>query len=92
MAFDTPAYAKHLEAGGFTREQAEAEAHSEVPNRFVRPDLAIKADLAAVEQRIIAAMQQLEARLDARIEARIHQAELRMVGVMAAMLGLCSRC
>ena len=65
---------------------------SEVLNRFLLPDLAIKADLAAVEQRIIAAMQQLEARLEARIEARIHQAELRMVGVMAVMLGLCSRC
>jgi hypothetical protein len=82
MAFDTLAYAKHLESGGFTREQAEAQA--EALNRFVLPDLATKADLAAMEQRIITAMQ----RLESRMEARIHQAELRMVGVMAAMLGL----
>ncbi|MGD9615871.1 MAG: hypothetical protein AB7H90_10995 [Alphaproteobacteria bacterium] len=90
MVFDTLAYAKHLKASGFTRQQAEAQA--EAPNRFVLPDLATKADLraeiAGLEQRLLTAMQQMEARLDARIETRIHQTELRMIGVMAAMLGL----
>lgn len=86
MVFDTLAYAKHLEAGGFTREQAEAQA--EALNRFVLPDLAtqadLKAEIAGLEQRLLAAMQQMEARL----EARLHQTELRMIGVIAAMLGL----
>jgi hypothetical protein len=80
------AYAKHLEVGGFTREQAEAQA--EALNRFVLPDLATKSDLAGMEQRLLVAIQQLEARLEARLETRMHQGELRMIGVMAAMLGL----
>jgi hypothetical protein len=90
MVFDTLAYAKHLEAGGFTRQQTEAPA--EALNRFVLPDLAtradLKAELAGLEQRLLAAMQQMEARLEARIETRIQQTELRMIGVIAAMLGL----
>jgi hypothetical protein len=90
MVFDTLAYAKHLEAGGFTREQAEAQA--EALNRFLLPDLAtkddLKAEIAGLEQRLLTAMQQMEVRLEARIEARVHQTELRMIGVIAAMLGL----
>jgi hypothetical protein len=41
-----------------------------------------------MEQRLLVAIQQLEARLEARLETRMHQGELRMIGVMAAMLGL----
>jgi hypothetical protein len=41
-----------------------------------------------LEQRLLTAMQQMEVRLEARIEARVHQTELRMIGVIAAMLGL----
>ena len=40
-------------------------------------DTLAKADLAATEQRIIAAF-----------ESRLHQVEIRMLGVVAAMLGL----
>jgi hypothetical protein len=41
--------------------------------RYVLPDLATKPDLTALEQRIIAA---------------IHQVEIRGFGIIAAMLGL----
>ena len=50
-----------------------AEAHAEAISRYVVPDFATKPDPAALEH---------------RLEARIHQAELRILGVVAAMLGL----
>ncbi|HEX2150718.1 MAG TPA: hypothetical protein VHG31_01815 [Stellaceae bacterium] len=75
MALDTLAYAKHLQDAGVERRQAEA--HAEAINHDRLPDLATKADLAATEQRIIAAF-----------ESRLHQVEIRMLGVVAAMLGL----
>ena len=75
MALDTPAYAKHLQDAGVERRQAEA--HTEAINHYRLPDRAPKADLAATEQRIIAAF-----------ESRLHQVEIRMPGVVAAMLGL----
>jgi hypothetical protein len=75
MALDTLAYAKHLEDAGVDRRQAEA--HAEAINRYLLPDLATKADLAAMEQRIVAAF-----------ENRLHQVEIRILGVVAAMLGL----
>jgi hypothetical protein len=48
MAFDTLAYAKHLEQAGVERRQAEA--HAEAMNQYLRPELATKADIAALEQ------------------------------------------
>ena len=75
MALDTPAYAKHLQDAGVERGQAEA--HAGAINRYLLPDPATKVDLAAMEQRSIAAF-----------ESRLHQVEIRMLGVVAAMLGL----
>jgi hypothetical protein len=46
MAFDTLAYMKRLEAGGIDR--AQAEAHAEAINDYLRPDLATKDDIAAL--------------------------------------------
>jgi hypothetical protein len=51
--------------------------HAEAIGRFLVPDLATKADLTA-------GLNSLEQRL----EARIHQAEFRILGIVAAMLGL----
>jgi hypothetical protein len=75
MALDTLAYAKHLENAGIERRQAEA--HVEAINPYLLPDLATKADLAGMEQRLVAAF-----------ESRLHQVEIRILGVVAAMSGL----
>jgi hypothetical protein len=71
MALDTLAYAKHLENAGIERR------HVEATNPYLLPDLATKADLAGMEQRLVAAF-----------ENRLHQVEIRILGVVAAMLGL----
>ena len=71
MTLDTLAYAKHLEDAGVERRQAEA------INRYLLPDLATRADLAGMEQRLVATF-----------ENRLHQVEIRILGVIAAMLGL----
>lgn len=44
----------------------------------------LRADLAALEQRLLAA---LDSRV-AALETRLHQRELRLIGVIAGMLGL----
>ena len=71
MTIDTLAYTKHLEQAGV--ERAQAEAFAEALHQFVMPPLATKADLAAVEHRLLAAL---------------HTTEIRSLGVIAAMLSL----
>jgi hypothetical protein len=71
MTLDTLAFAKHLQEAGVERPQAEA--HAEAINRFMLPDLATKADLIALEHRLLAAM---------------HSIEIRCLGIIAGMLGL----
>jgi hypothetical protein len=100
MAFDTLAYAKHLEQAGVDRRQAEA------MNQYLRPDLAtkihidaleqsMKAEIAALEQSTKAEIAALEQRiehrfvvLEQRLERLIHQTQLQTLGIMAAMLGI----
>jgi hypothetical protein len=100
MAFDTLAYAKHLEQAGVDRKQAEA--HAEAMNEYLRPDLATKADtaalqadIAALERSTKAELAALEQRIDQRfttleqrLERLIHQTQLQTLGIMAAMLGI----
>jgi hypothetical protein len=100
MAFDTLAYAKHLEQAGVDRLQAEA--HAEAMNQYLRPDLATKTDIDALEQStqaetasiradIVALEQRIEQRLvllEQRLERLIHQTQLQTLGIMAAMLGI----
>jgi hypothetical protein len=97
MAFDTLAYAKHLEQAGVERRQAEA--HAEAMNQYLRPDLATKADIAALEQRIDQRLTVMEqslraeikseiAALEQRLQRLIHQTQLQTLGIMAAMLGI----
>jgi hypothetical protein len=75
MALDTLAYTKHLEDAGVERRQVEA--HAEAINRYLLPELATKTDLTGMEQRLVAVF-----------ENRLHQVEIRIPGVVAAMLGL----
>jgi hypothetical protein len=92
IAFDTLACAKHLEQAGVDRTQAEA------MNQYLRPDLATKADIATVQQDIAALRQEMKAEIAgfenrfltaiSSLESRINQREMRLVGVMAVMLGI----
>jgi hypothetical protein len=100
MVFDTLAYMKRLEAGGIDR--AQAEAHAEAVNDYLRPDLATKDDIAALRTELRSEMQLLrsEAHADmAGLEQRMVGAistlrqdiatrEARLIGVIAAMLGV----
>ena len=72
---DTLAYAKHLEESGFDRRQAEALAQA--TNRYIVPDLATKQDLASLETRLLAA-----------INDAIHKAQIQSIGVIIAAIGL----
>ena len=82
MAFDTLGYAKHLEQAGVERRQAEA--HAEAMNQYLRPELATKADLAALEQRIA---QRFTTQVQ-RFERLIPQTQWQTLGIMAALLGI----
>ena len=67
MAFDTRAYAKRWKKAGIKRKQARA--HAEALNRYLRPDLATKADIAALEQATNANLVAMEQRIDRRMSA-----------------------
>jgi hypothetical protein len=96
MAFDTLAYMKRLEAGGIDR--AQAEAHAEAVNDYLRPDLATKDDIATLRGEMDvfraeahAGMAGLEQRLVGAISTLrqdIATREARLIGVIAAMLGV----
>ena len=79
MAIDTLAYAKHLEAAGVERNAAEAQA--EAVTKFVLPDLATKADLAAAEAR-------LEQAIERSVERSEHRLTVRFFGLMLGVNGL----
>ncbi len=67
MAFDTLAYAKHLEQAGVERRQAEA--HAEAMNQYLRPDLATKSDTDALKTDIAALRQETKSDIDALRES-----------------------
>jgi hypothetical protein len=93
VAFDTLAYVKRLETAGIDRR--EAEAHAEAINETLRPDIATRTDLDALRRdlradvgAVRAEMVAMEQRLLNGIRTELAQRELRMVGVMVALLGV----
>ena len=62
MSVDTLGYVKRLEAGGFKREQAEAQA--EALRDEVVPQLATKVDLDRLGERLEGRMDQLETKVE----------------------------
>ncbi len=93
MTFNTRAYAKRLKKAGIKRKQARA--HAEAMNRYLRPDLATKSDLAVIEQSAAADLLALERRIDLRLtwleqrqETPIPVTQIYAVGIMAATLGI----
>lgn len=73
--FDSLAYVQRLESVGV--ERPTAEAHAELIRDMVLSEVATRADLARVEER-----------LSARIERGEHQLVIRMGAMLAAAVGL----
>jgi hypothetical protein len=67
MTIDTLEYANRLEAAGVDRKQAEA--HAKAIRDTLAPQLATKADLALLEQKLDAKIDTAVARLEAKIDA-----------------------
>jgi hypothetical protein len=86
MSFDSLTYACRLKSAGFSETQAEALADAN--RELLVPDLATKADLAAVEQRLNAAIQSVEQRLGASIEALGLRLTVRLGAMMAAAIAV----
>ena len=80
VVFNTLEYAKRLEAAGFTRQQAEAQAG--LMTEIVDERMATKADLREMEARLSSEMQKLEYRLTIRLGAMLAAA----VAVLAALV------
>jgi len=77
--FDTLAYAKALEAKGFTTEQAEAlaEENKRVFNEFAESQLATKKDLFTVKVELKADINKLDSQLDSKFSQ--FQADMRIM-------------
>lgn len=90
MAIDTLAYVKALEAAGLDRQAAEAQA--EALTKHILPDLATKADLdqlaERLEHRIDQLAERLEHRIDMTVERTAHQQTVRIFGVTFGIVGL----
>ena len=80
VVFNTLEYARRLEAAGFTRQQAEAQAG--LMTEIVDERMATKADLRELEARLSSEMQKLEYRLTIRLGAMLAAA----VAVLAALV------
>ena len=88
--FDSLAYVKKLEDGGFTRRQAEtqAEAQTIALCQVIDDRLASKSDFVQLEDKIVAMNDKLvimSGRLD-RIETEMQRIELRLTVKIAAMI------
>ena len=88
MTFDSLTFARRLKSAGFTEAQAEAPADANrdmlVPDLATKADLkneigVVRADMAAMEQRLLAAVESLGLRMTIRLGA--------MIGVAVAILG-----
>ena len=82
MAFDTLSYARKLKAAGMP--DAQAEAVADATREIVAQDIATKTDLAAVEQRLIYAMEMLALKVTVRTGGLIAAG----VAVLAAIIKL----
>jgi hypothetical protein len=85
MTFDTLSYARRLKQAGVPDSQAEAMA--DATRELVVTEFATKADLAALEQRLIAAMDTRGLRLTVRMGVMLAAA----VSLMTAIIGLLIR-
>jgi hypothetical protein len=83
MAFDTLAYAKHLEPAGVDRRQAEA--HTEAMNQYLRPALATKAEFDALRQATKTDIAALEQRMDQRSTALEQSLRAKIKSAIAAL-------
>ncbi len=93
MAFDMRGYAKRLKKAGIKRKQARA--HAEAMKRYLRPEIAMKADLTALEQSTTADLLALERRVDRRLtwleqrqEMPIPVTQIYALGIIAGTLGI----
>jgi hypothetical protein len=77
MTFDSLTFARRLKSAGFT--EAQAEALADANRELMVPDLATKADLAALKAELLAAIEGLGLRMTIRLGA--------MIGVAVAILG-----
>jgi hypothetical protein len=82
VAFDTLSYARRLKQAGVP--DAQAEAMADATRELVVSDFATKADLAALEQRVMAAVETLGLRLTVRLGALIAVG----VAILAAIIKL----
>lgn len=80
MAFDTLAYAKKLEAAGFTSEQAEVQAAALA--QIVDERLATKQDIALLQRYI----KEREERLTYRLTLRLGTMLVAAVGIVATLV------
>jgi hypothetical protein len=86
MTFDTLSYARRLRQAGVPEQQAEAMA--DATRELVVQDVATKADLAGIEQRLRADAAALEQRLTAAMDAQSLRLTIRMGIMMAAGFSL----
>jgi hypothetical protein len=85
-AFDTLGYAKRLRDGGVPSPQAET--HAEAAREFMMTELLTKQDLIATKLELQAAMNALEARLEAKIDTLTLRLTVRLGGIVTAAFGM----
>ena len=85
-AFDTLGYAKRLREAGVPNPQAEG--HAEAAREFIMTELVTKQDLQATKLELQAAMNSLEARLEAKIDTQTLRLTVRLGGIVAAGFGV----
>lgn len=94
LAFDTLAYAKEMEAAGFSREQAEAFAAAQgkiLKEAFAATELATKTDVNGVRVELKAEIQDVRTemlRLENKMEANKHEILKWVIGTMVAQTAL----
>lgn len=94
LAFDTLAYAKEMEAAGFSREQAEVFAAAQgkiLKEAFAATELATKTDVNDVRIALKAEIQDVRTevlRLENKMEANKHEVLKWVIGTMVAQTAL----
>jgi hypothetical protein len=86
FAFDTLGYAKRLRDAGIASEQAEA--HAEAAREFIMTELATKQDLDMRLHGVEAAMQNMELRLENRIDSLELRLMVRLSGMLAVAVAI----
>ncbi len=86
FAFDTLGYAKHLRDAGIASEQAGA--HAEAEREFIMTELVTKQDLDVRLHGVEAAMQNMELRLENRIDSLELRLMVRLGGMLAIAVAI----